>query len=533
MNPETGRKRRLAGWRVPWAGLFVAVLAGAIVWTWFFTRTEGFKVDGLPFREWVARQHDFQTGDLVAKLAKLGTNAVPHLAGLLRQQPESARDSQSRLDRWNRLPGFLRGRRPIVDWEVRRTALFGLGLLGPEAGAALPDILRIARVETNLMVRATALVAALNIAPQAQGTFELWRAEWEQTNHFSGNELAWYLRMPQVPIPAAVPYLLAEVTNLRSQPVQPAALEPVVQAMGFFGEAARPAIPEMVKLFEAGGNLLDLLLAFERLGPVASDAVPALAARLREESAERLVLGKPIGDRVAAGRQAALVVGILRALQAIGPDAKPALPAITPLLTNSDLNLRLVAAAARVKVGGPVQEAMPILLVGLESESHGIGKAGLMWRTREGEALDLMISGPEAAATLCGELGTTAVAALPALARRLQDRSSWMRLAAAQAIWRISHDPKRSLPTLVAVLDSAAAPDLRISRLRHRNFNADQQGTDMELVRALEAIEEMGPAAKAAIPSIERVRTFSMAARHAANRALNKIDPAREKPATH
>ncbi len=72
-----------------------------------------------------------------------------------------------------------------------------------------------------------------------------------------------------------------------------------------------------------------------------------------------------------------------------------------------------------------------------------------------------------------------------------------------------------SLPTLIAVLDSVAAPSGQSSL-----------DVDLKLVRALEAIEEMGPTAKAAIPSIERVRTFSMAARHAANRALRAIsDP--------
>jgi hypothetical protein len=43
------------------------------------------------------------------------------------------------------------------------------------------------------------------------------------------------------------------------------------------------------------------------------------------------------------------------------------------------------------------------------------------------------------------------------------------------------------------------------------------------LVRAIEAIEEMGPAGRGAIPNIEGVRTFSMAARRAANKALRNL----------
>jgi hypothetical protein len=49
-------------------------------------------------------------------------------------------------------------------------------------------------------------------------------------------------------------------------------------------------------------------------------------------------------------------------------------------------------------------------------------------------------------------------------------------------------------------------------------------GADLALVSAIEAIEEMGSAAKTAIPNVERVRLVSMAARLAVNRALRSIN---------
>jgi HEAT repeat protein len=510
MNPETGRKRRLAGWPVLWAGLFVGVLAAELVWTWFSAGTDVFKVDGLPFREWVARRPDSMPRD---PPAKLGTNGVPYLVRILHRQPESAWTVQFRQGLWDHLPKFLQARhprwRPIPDSKVQRTALFVVRFFGPEARAALPDILRIARTETNLTVRASALVAALNVAPQAPGTFELWRAEWEHTNHFSRHDLALYLGMPRVPIPAAVPYLLAEMTNRQSQ-----AMQPVLQALELSGDAARPAIRGMIRLFEGGVSRADLLPVFKALGPLASEAVPALAAFLKAPSAEkRLVFDFVKGAQVEVDPLAGLIAGTLSALQTIGPEAKSALPVIAPFLTNRDPTIRFLAAGAQVRLGGSVEEAMPILLAGLDRQGQGVPTV-LSVRTREplesGEAASY---GPDAAAIICGELGGAAIEALPALERRLEDQNPWLRISAAQAVWRISHDPKKSLPTLVALLDSITAPGSRAG-----------PADELLLVRAIEVIAEMGPAAKAAVPSLRRAQTFSTAARHAANATLSALN---------
>jgi hypothetical protein len=160
---------------------------------------------------------------------------------------------------------------------------------------------------------------------------------------------------------------------------------------------------------------------------------------------------------------------------------------------------------------------MPILVAVVEAKRYAVGQSRVRVNVREDreELGEAVTAGPQAAAILCGEVGEAAAPALPALERRLDDNNSLTRVLAAQAIWRISHDPKKSLPALMAALDSAGAPG-----------SASGSGADLELISAIEALEAMGPAAKAAIPSIERVRTFSMAARHAANRALRALNEA-------
>ena len=127
----------------------------------------------------------------------------------------------------------------------------------------------------------------------------------------------------------------------------------------------------------------------------------------------------------------------------------------------------------------------------------------------------LEASGSQAAALLLGELGPAAQMALPALERELADRNSVTRVLAAQAIWRISRNPKPVLPVLLSVLDGQKAP-VPGSGPDSTNFFA--------LFLAFETIEEMGGAAREAIPALERVRLFSMPAWRAANQALASIN---------
>lgn len=509
MEQGDRKQRRFWRWWVLCLLCLGGVAAGMVSWAWFAAGQQQM-VDGVPFYEWVTQHPDFQIrGD---PLAKLGTNAVPGLVNILRHRPGADRNIALKQKLWSKLPAFLRARfwrwGPVPNWQVRRTALFGLRFLGPAAASALPEVLRVGRTETNSMVRAGALVAALSIAPNAPETFALWHNEWTTTNHFSRYDLATYIGLPRVPIAAAVPCLLEELTNQQSQAVQPA-----VQAFEYFGAAAGPAVPALVKLFAHGGDIRSCLLpVFSHLGPVGVEAVPSLIACLREQGPEqRTAFDVVSGTQITTDVRPDLMADTLRALAAMGPAARDALPQIGLLLTNQDQIIALLAAAAQVRIGGSTVEAMTVLLAGLEQELHG--KVRAMLRIETPAPLPPAATyGPEAAALLCGELGEAAKAAVPDLERRLQDKSPYVRLASAQALWRINHKPEPSLRVLVTMLDSINAPN-----------SGGTVPDDYELVRALDALGEMGPAARPAVPSIQRVRTFSMSGWHAANSALRRI----------
>src|SRR2546425_685997 len=84
------------------AGCIALVLAfaGFLLWAWFSSGADDYKVDGVPFREWVAQRPDFMIQE---PLAALGTNALPHLIRIVRRQPESPRVYEIKQKIWNSL----------------------------------------------------------------------------------------------------------------------------------------------------------------------------------------------------------------------------------------------------------------------------------------------------------------------------------------------------------------------------------------------------------------------------------------------
>src|SRR6185436_14563866 len=96
---------------------------------------------------------------------------IQPLLNILSEPAESPRGFQVKSWIWKRLPRALRSRfqrwYPTPRLQLKRTALFGLRFLGPEAKVALPEVLRVGRAETNKMLRAGALMAALAIAPES------------------------------------------------------------------------------------------------------------------------------------------------------------------------------------------------------------------------------------------------------------------------------------------------------------------------------------------------------------------------------
>jgi HEAT repeat protein len=337
------------------------------------------------------------------------------------------------------------------------------------------------------MVRSSALVAALNIAPQSPETFSAWRNEWEHTNYFSRHDLALYLAMPRVSIPAAVPMLLREASDEHS-----AARRSILETLGYFGEGARPAVPYMVDVFDG------MLPTLKRLGPIATEAVPALTIFLGEQGPRMTAAYSTVQkSQITFDTRPDLQAAVLEVLAAVGSNAAPALPAISPFLTNADPSLRMLAASARAHITGNADAALPILLAGLENRLDGSPKAYVSIR-------DSVVSyGPQAAAFLIGALGPVGRDFSSKLDSLLSDHNSFTRVIAAQALWRISGKADKALPVLLEA--------------------AKDQTSELAAIQAIEAIGEMGTAAQQATPVLQQVRTNSLEVRHAVNLVLPLI----------
>ena len=492
---KTSRRRRFAWFLgIIFLALVAAALGLAITWP----NRDTFTVDGVPFRTWLAQRPDFSIED---PIANMGTNTVQHLVEILRLPGESSLTYKAHEVVWNLLPQKLQAWhpdwRPQPVWQLKRTAYFALRFLGPAARSALPDVIRWGRSETNRMVRSSALVAALSIAPESPDAVAFWKEDWQRTNYNSRDDLAIYLRMARYPIPAAAPLLLQEIrTNLSKPPVNE------LQAFEFMGEAARPAVPYMIQVMGTGGNMNsgNMVALFERLGPVAADAAPALGKVLNQQNP-----GMP--------------GAALEALAAIGPPARPALADILPWTTNSDTELRMQAVFARAQIEQNAELAVPTLVAVLEKKiPSGRGSSYVPIQFRAGDMPGVVTGGAQAALLLLGRLGPGARSALPAVEARLGETNNFERLFAAQADWRIAQDATRSLPVLIETLNALSAPTPGQPSFTH-------QADDYLAVAAIEALEDMGPAAMPAIPALERVRPFSGRIRRAVDTALLKIKP--------
>jgi HEAT repeat protein len=232
------------------------------------------------------------------------------------------------------------------DGNLRSEALLGLRLIGPQARAATPTLevaiktetdsarfqlasealaradpaaatetlSAVVRDEKDVGRRSWALTELLKLAPQCEGALpvlnELLNNPDEDARlRVQAVEVLWHLKQPAGPLVAA----LCAVAN---DPKSPAGVQALV-ALGEMGPAAKPAVPDLVKLLRD----------------------PRLAT---------------IGQKWGPAHRAAVV----RALGHIGPAAAAAVPALLDLLRSNSFFLRSEIVVALTRMGPPAREAV-------------------------------------------------------------------------------------------------------------------------------------------------------------------------------
>ena len=224
---------------------------------------------------------------------------------------------------------------------------------------------------------------------------------------------------------------LPEVTEALKDPnsdVRVAVLA-TIRNMGPEADKAVPALVRLLKEDKETQVRQKAALTLGHLGNLAKDAVPALAAALKDESvlvraeaaaalAQMGNLALPalenLGESLKDNQQD-VRVNALKALEALGPDAKPLLPQIKEMLMLRDRDTRLQAIAVVGAIGPDAGELAPTLVSLLDREEfHNpvgdavvrIGKAAVTplitalkhpkWEVRKGAAHALGQMGSDA-----------------------------------------------------------------------------------------------------------------------------------------
>jgi HEAT repeat protein len=264
--------------------------------------------------------------------------------------------------------------------------------------------------------------------------------------------------------------ILVEIAKAGAKPVVPALARLlkdnkardknlVISLLGDIGPGAVEAVPLIAVALKDENCRGKAAEAIKQIGPGAKDAVSALAACLKDvkDAEERL--------------------GVLDALNALGLETRPAIPAILEALSE------------------------PVKNEDDEGELASVHRPGYHELTYENLCKTLCIN-------MLARFGPDAKVAVPTLVKVLKSDSYPLRIVAAEALWRIEKH-QDAVPALVEVLK---LPDY---------WSQDTANV----------LGEIGPDAKPAIPELIRVYSNStnLDMRKEIAKAIKKIDPEKAK----
>ena len=219
-------------------------------------------------------------------------------------------------------------------------------------------------------------------------------------------------------------------------------------------------------------------------GPGSATLGSAPSPNRTETRPALLYRGQPLSTYVAQFRAATggARADSLRAIAAFGKDTAPAVNEISPALADAAPEVRTAAARALAEVGDGAASAAVALGKALSDRDQGVR---------------------EAAALALREMPGSAVRALPAPLAALQDPAPTVRMTVATALGRVQGAAAQAVPALAARLD---AGESEVQVMRNIAY----------------ALGEIGPPARAAIPSLERIQHLRV--KYIAAEAIARIE---------
>jgi HEAT repeat protein len=386
---------------------------------------------------------------------------------------------------------------------VRAEVVSALGAIGPPAKEAVPKITALLE-DPNKLIRRTAALALWWIDSQAKVAVPILIEGLEDkgADLIDRQACVYVLGEIGAQAEAAVPALIGLLRGIQKSTRTETSVELSQNAAEALGRLGEPAVPALTtQLRDKDPDIRkNAAWALWRMGPKAKAAVPALCEMSKDGNASVRLFA-------------------VAALGKIGPAAGGAVPALIERLQDPDGKIRVKASWALGSIGSAAKDAVPGLIATLKD--------------KEKEAR-------ESATWALGKIGQGAKAAIPALIETAKmDKEHGL---AAEALGRIGAEAKAAVPTLVAMLDqSPAQARIRIA-LAHWRITGHEETAVKVLTAALtgeqsadrcaaaDALGEMGPKAKAAVPALIAMAKKKTGDDHfldleAARRALKKIDP--------
>jgi HEAT repeat protein len=272
-----------------------------------------------------------------------------------------------------------------------------------------------------------------------------------------------------------------------------------IAILGAIGPAASKAVPVLVDMLGNSETREAVVRALCSIGPGASKSIPAIARALQEmlsqtgegknsdctivyELAKLGTDAVPLLVEYLNNKNRCVQSWSTKALATMGKEAKIAVPALTKILKDRNLKLRIDAASALWRI---------------EQNRTGIPVLALLLTEDDDE---VSIEAAEALA----QIGPAAKESVPRLMEALGHREPKVQIKAAIALWKVKKDTS-GVPVLASLL-------------------ANEKKWYIP-VYAADALGEIGPAAKQALPALLRARANNPNLENTVDAAISKIDP--------
>ncbi|MBC19759.1 MAG: hypothetical protein CMJ74_05820 [Planctomycetaceae bacterium] len=345
----------------------------------------------------------------------------------------------------------------------RQEAAMTLGMIGPGAASAVPDLIRLLD-DPEIGVQHAAVFALGMIGPPAAPAAESIREHLDSDDPFFWVAGAWALAkiFPENEnIKKTTARFLAQMITNPDHHVRRMAAQALLDLRP--GEQITLPALEAALASTDDGVVNDTLIAINGLG---DDAVPVLIKALDYPAAR---------------------ANVAELIQQLGPTAASVTPALLRAYQDeSDIETRTGLLFALAEVGPQGKEVIDLAIKGCDDNDEGIRYASFY---------------------ILGQIGPEAMAATDALKSHLDDEDQYYAATAAWALARIDEDDpevvSKGVPLFVAALKSPK------SFVRHE---------------AADSLAELGPLAKSALPALqEAAKDHDPSVAEAARIAIQKI----------